>query len=546
MLQKRTTLRLGSLWFDEPSASVQTFLLEELAAEESLVGLLQTGPVAGQDSIGWLIVTCRRTFLLWEQVGEVLHFQELERADSWRVKTGWGRDSFIVGDREVFTGPLVGGKKLRQLFELGAKTSLERLVAAAEAHHLAGKGAWTEAGSTEAMAVSESFFEAATEAEGAEDYERAAELYVGAIRWQRERLDAYERLVELAPQVGEARREQVRMAKSVLDLVDAEAAEEIFGRKLQFVLPEARGLAGDCDPLSEEAHDEHLIHPDEHRRSVALHRLSARWACGQRDDEALRTHCERAGRKRYPELCEQVERIARFLDIPAPPVHLSRQQAGACAMGRGKKPFILLAKAHLEEDNPRKLSAKQLSFALASQAEHIRAGHLLFTRAEYLTGIKERGVDLALMAGEWLGARGLMGAKKAKVFKVAKPVWGARNAAGSEWLALTSDAARAQSTALARWGKSHALHHGHDEDDGSLSRRDLAQFSRVARYTADRAGLLACGDLRAAVEAMHQLASQSGATPDSEIDARIDELIRFALSEEYLELHLAGATALPT
>jgi hypothetical protein len=537
MLQKRTTLRIGSLWFDEPTPSIETFLIEELGAEEFLVGLLQTGPLAGQEvARGWLAMTCRRSFLLWEAAGGVLHVEELARAAAWRVQTGWGRDRFFVGERELFSGPLVAGKRLRQLFELGAKEPVERLVAAAQEHQSAGVCDWTDGASTEAMAVCEAYLEAASQAEEEGDFEQAVELYVGALRWQVRRLEAYEALARLTWSVSRARRHQIKTAKSVLELVDPQTAGEIFGNSACGVLSvgtPATRLA----TIDDEAHDTRLVHPDEHDRKVALHRLTARWACGERDDDALRAHCERADAQAYPKLHARLERVATLLGIPAPPVHLSRQEAGACALGRGKRPFILLAKSHLEEGSPRQLTDAQLDFVLASQVEHIRAGHLLFTHAEYVQGVRERGVELVLMAGEWLGARGLLGAKKTKAIKLAKPAWGARHAAGSEWLALTRDAAKAESTALARWGRTRALHCDDDEAcEHSLVRRELAKFSRIARYTADRAGLLACGSLHAAVDAMRLLEPEINEPSSEEKRARVDALIRFALSEDYFDL----------
>lgn len=552
MLQKRQTLCIGSLWFDEPTPTIQTFLIDELDAEEFLVGLLQTGSLAGHEAeCGWLAVTCRRGFLLWQAAGaesgrQVLHVEELAQKASWRVETGWGRDRFFVGERELFCGPLVGGKRLRDLFELGEKPSVERLVAAAEAHREAGRGDWSDEGSTEAMAVCEAYLEAADRAEEEGRFDRAAEMYVGAIRWEVRRLEAYAALARLTWSVSSERRQQIKTAKRVLELVDPTAAAEIFGdSECGVVSISAKQQPG--AQLTERAHDELLVHPGEHERKAALHRLTARWACGQQDDEALRAHCEQADELTHPELHTRLARVARLLDIPAPAVHLSRQEAGCRVLGRGEHPFILLAKSHLDDGNPRWLDTAQLDFVLASQAEHIRAGHLLYTRSEYLQGVKERSLDLALMAGEWLGARGLLGAKKAKALKFAKPALRARDGAGSEWLALTRDAARAESTALARWGKSRARDGKADTCEHGLAKRELAGFARVARYTADRAGLLACGNLHAAVEAMRRLepADGLGSEGHDELEERTGQLIQFALSEAYLELRREVATAAP-
>lgn len=548
MLQKRTPLRLGKRWFDALEASVDAFIVGEAHAEEYLLGALRTGPAAAhEEGRGWLIVTVSRSFLVCE-VEEVLHVEELASTADLRCEARMGRDVFWAGDRVLFEGPLVGGRKLRRLFEVAALQGHARLLQAARAHHEDGAPRWDEAGTVECEAVYEAHLEAGEAAKGAGRYDEAARHFLAAIRWQMQRPEGYAGLFAVAPRLRGARRAQAELARQVLGWVDPQQAAGLAAplTRLRVDSPD--------QPIGDDAHDEQLVHPDERCRKAAVHRLLARWAHDGGDDEALRTHCRRVDAQEHPDVVACVRRVAELLDVPAPPVHLSGQPAGVCALGRQGNPFILMAQTHVDADSPRRLTGGQLAFALGMQVEHIRAGHLLLTRDQYVGALKRRGVDLALMAGEWLGARGLLGAMGARSVKATKPLRRLDAQASGEWLALTVDAARAEPTALARWAKGRAQRGGDTpRRDPVFERRGLADFARVAQYTADRAGLVACGSLDDAIGAMFRLREGAShalmrlrrrglaglGTRDvpTDLAARVEQLCRFALSQAWVELH---------
>ncbi len=563
MLQKRRLLGLGSLWFDELSPQVEAFLVDAGGADEFVLGALRTGPVDGYGGLGagWLVVTVSRAYLVWHADEGAAHVEELSGEAGWRCDESMARDTFWAGARRLFRGPVVGAKRLRALGELVPMSGRERLCRAAELHHLAGAERWDEPDSVEAAVVFDAHLDAGDASARVGAFEEAAAHFLGAIRWQMHRPEGYARLFEVAPRLSPARRRQVALARQVLAWVDPAARDALAAPLAAAVVSGTRGARFD-----DVAHDELLVHPGERSRKAAVHRLLARWACGREDAETLRVHCPRADRKTLAELCALVDEVAAMLGIPAPPVHLSGQPAGVSALGHAGRPFVLLAEDHVRDDSARRLTGGQLAFALGMAIEHIRAGHLLLTHEHYVSSLKRRGVQLALVAGEWLGARGLLGAASTRAFGLARPVVGARDVRASvdqsgEWLALSVDAARAQPTALARWAKKRA-HRGHRHEAGTdavFERRGLAEFARLAQYTADRAGLCACGDVDDAITAVFRLRPDAAGALErlrrrglagledgevcEELLSRVVELCRFALSEEYARLGAFGCRA---
>ncbi len=107
-------------------------------------------------------------------------------------------------------------------------------------------------------------------------------------------------------------------------------------------------------------------------------------------------------------------------------------------------------------------------------------------------------------------------------------------------------------------GRALARGQGDDVSEETLLKEQLADFARCAMYTADRVGLLASDSLEDAVLAILKLSARASAEVDTlerhglgailskrdadgevvyaELGLRVGELLKFALSQEYLDL----------
>ena len=407
----------------------------------------------------------------------------------------------------------------------------------------------------------------------------AARAYLMLIRQAPFLERSYERLFALRRRLTQEPHAEALLGQIavVLRLLDPKRAAQIEG------LPGAPAPAPIppefAEPLGQERHDEQLVHPGEQ----ATRSLAQRWVgsllAEEEDTADIERHCQPVLPRTHPELAETLARIASFVERPTPRCYLSHGMTGARVLGGESDPLILMGAAHLDPEHGQYLSPRQRAFALGTQLEHIRAGHLVLTSSEFWGAFRDRaltgavallslvplGGALGKLADSWAG--GLLGKLRERVDSqtVRKLIELGQSqlegGAAHDGIQSAYEATLSQLVVLTGWRGVRT-----ERDEASLLKEQLADFARCAMYTADRLGLLACDDLGAAVRAILLLSArtapeigalESGGLgsllarrgPDGELACqelalRLGELFKFATSTEYLALRELHAQAL--
>ncbi len=267
------------------------------------------------------------------------------------------------------------------------------------------------------------------------------------------------------------------------------------------------------------------------------------------DASALRQFCERLNNQ--PEILAVMRHAAAFLDMEAPEVFISRgdKDVGIRSF-EGKPSFVLIGGEHLNPQSRFSLSSGELRFGLASELAHIKYGHTRATPADIREGVLDKGFAVVggivsmlpflskagkLMAGSGRLAAALKSLSIEKLHKVTDTAGSARTWAKKMKRAPKKQDERA--TFITAVGE------------------ELVEAARVMQLTADRAGLLFCGDLKSAVrymflarpdyqtelalveekglEVLAARCSDDGVTSYDNLLLRIAWLLHFYLSEEY-------------
>jgi hypothetical protein len=208
----------------------------------------------------------------------------------------------------------------------------------------------------------------------------------------------------------------------------------------------------------------------------------------------------------------------------------------------GKAPLLVIGSAHLEVGSPERLSDAELAFALGAELAHVRFGHERATPREVWVGAlgKARiGVEV-LLAALPLAKSLDLGAKATRL--------------------LERVPTHAMQRALGVFADLQQSLERREPSGSEIGRRheELVAAHRLQQLTADRAGLLVSGDLKAALSALfvlradHRLLLEStsaaglgAARSDLLLDhpellLRLKALVSFYLSQDYALL--AGAS----
>ncbi len=325
------------------------------------------------------------------------------------------------------------------------------------------------------------------------------------------------------------------------------------------------GLPHAWAPMTATQHDERITHPGERATSSQAQRWVGGLVVDGRDTADIERHCQRVDERAFPDTTRLVSDLAAMLCVATPRVFLSHGLTGVQVLG-SDAPMLLLGAAHLDEGHAQHLSLRQCAFALGGQLEHIRSGHLLLTSSEFWTAFRSRSLDGAVAALSLIPIGGLVGkatdsfagsiiGKLSKTFD-GKTIQGVV-AFAEKKLSEDGTGGGVQAAYEATLGR--ALARGHDDvSQETLLKEQLADFARCAMYTADRVGLLACDSLEDAVVTILKLSARASAEVDTlerhglvailskrnqegevvyaELGLRVGELLKFALSEEYLDL----------
>lgn len=301
-------------------------------------------------------------------------------------------------------------------------------------------------------------------------------------------------------------------------------------------------------PLGGRLRDQLLLHPRE--REEGRHRLAS--ALGRvlhllEGDEIARTVVrvtERAEPAEFPGLCRLRDECSRALDVPPPPVQIARGEEPLFTALLDRAPFLCL---HARYAPPGELTPAELRFGLGRQCEHVKAGHvaLLQVGAERLEGLVLDEVPFLVRTPLKLATRALG--------------WTRANVAVKRVGRMFPEESRSRKV-VSTVGD---LLPDHQQDTvlPEVVHDWLRRWLQGVELSADRGGLLLCGGpgpalsglvaltpalaphLPAALERglLWLLREHGGA--DRAASERLLELVRFAVSSEYLSFH-AGVQAL--
>ncbi len=250
------------------------------------------------------------------------------------------------------------------------------------------------------------------------------------------------------------------------------------------------------------------------------------------DTGQLRAYAERVNDARYPDVTSAIADAAMALGCRTPPAYLSRGERAVGIHAFDKEPpFLLIGSEHLDSESVYYLDPGALRFALAGEVAHLRFQHKRVTTDEVWSGIWDKtvgGVTVAAgftslaLAMPWIGeairnsvnAREAYSAVRQVVpLRVLKAVTGESD--GRKVItALSVDPGGSlghgmslltQHTTQAQGLVRRVLPRQAESLDANTVAAEQGQYiaaCRAMQLTADRAGLLLCGDLCAAVRAM--------------------------------------------
>ena len=321
------------------------------------------------------------------------------------------------------------------------------------------------------------------------------------------------------------------------------------------------------------------------------------WLAKQRrpDQTTIKNYCERLSPKRHQAAVSAVNVASIGLGMPGVEAYISHGQLAHGLRAYDHDPsYLLIGGAHLYSEDGDYLTPAELRFAVGAEVAHIHYKHARVTNGEVWDGTVHKlgsALDIAATAltfGSYAPVGKVLDSTAthrllSSVFnattlsRIYKTGEGAKSittvgadvtkalAKGSDSIGAAKTLSGAAGTAL---DKVRSIGGGGSER-GSLGvdEQKLIAAHRVMQLTADRAGLVLSGDIRAAVRALFltstrylpelAIAEEHGLgtalqrrDPDGqmlhqELAIRIGALIRFYLEEDYVQMRAQLASGVP-
>ena len=261
------------------------------------------------------------------------------------------------------------------------------------------------------------------------------------------------------------------------------------------------------------------------------------------DVGVLRRYCERLTMRVSPDAIAAVADACVMLGMPAVPAYVA---AGEHRTGlrshEEPEPFLLVGADHLDADSDLALSPAELRFAIGAEVAHLRFQHSRITSDEVWAGVWDKGATALTATASLLPFLRYLPVDLIGHDRTYRAV---RTVVPERWLRTiygVTDAARLAATVPKDLGKLgdaaagtlevatgaatriNALTPTSEADpavgtDISPDDRRLLAAHRVMQITADRVGLVLCGDLGAAIRAMFIV--QSRLRPELAVAERI-------------------------
>ena len=304
-------------------------------------------------------------------------------------------------------------------------------------------------------------------------------------------------------------------------------------------------------PLAQSVIEDVLTHPLARGHGSLVQSVQKLIALSPEPDHAaLSDYCEALDQHAHPEAKRAFDAARLVFSLPNLKAYVSRGKKSIGLRGyEGNAPYLLLGKAHLDRESPYHMTEAELCFAIGAEALHLKLGQARLTSHEVWAGAFARtrgGVELVLSVLPLL--KGLPLAVSASKFLDKIPEPALRRGLSALLRLQQSQRPPAEASAA-----TSALSHVNE---------NLVAAHRLMQMSADRAGALLCGDLRASLRALLLVRPDTGALLsrvverdlasvllDGESDAeaamrsdlivRVAALLHFYVSDDYSKLRRA-------
>lgn len=257
-------------------------------------------------------------------------------------------------------------------------------------------------------------------------------------------------------------------------------------------------VPGTPRPLEPDMIEARLRHPAG-REGTVLRKVGQFLATGKTPDHsALKSYARRISSEKAPALSRSILDGVLVLGMPALEGYISFGDLDTGIRGYdGKPPFLLIGGSHVEPGSPAFMTPGELRFLIGGELAHIRFKHERITSREVWEGTFDKAmtlVELVPVLGTYIGKIGRFGQIAGRATDMAKKVGNMQN-----YINQARDIADSAQSLLAGKDPDAA-----DTDQGALSQdeQNLISTFRVMQLTADRSGLLLCGDVGSAVRAI--------------------------------------------
>ncbi len=251
----------------------------------------------------------------------------------------------------------------------------------------------------------------------------------------------------------------------------------------------------DYKPLSKEKIYNRLRHPSVTGKGK-LYNIR-KWISEIEEDDytAVKNYSERIFPEHYNTLYAVLKNTGEVFGINDAEFYISKGKKSDEIIGyEAAPPYIILGNQYLDKNSPKYLNLCEIRFAVAAEFTHIYFKHTKLTTKDIWRGLAEKGAIAADAALAVIPVAGfLAGALKSvpKLNLVSKIFRGTASGLSSGKSAY--DAALRLSE---YYGKKRK------PKKEKQKQKNLIAVSRLMQYTADRAGLLICGNLTSAVKSV--------------------------------------------
>ncbi|MCP4346929.1 MAG: hypothetical protein GY795_15550 [Desulfobacterales bacterium] len=299
--------------------------------------------------------------------------------------------------------------------------------------------------------------------------------------------------------------------------------------------------------------EEKLRHPAS-REGTVMKKLQNFIASKKAPDQSvLKSYAKQVNSDNHPELASAITDGSFILGMEIVEAFISsgEQNMGITAYP-GSPPFILIGSIHLENGTGFAMSDSELRYIIGVELAHLRFKHERITSREIWEGAFDKTmsvIEFIPVAGTYLSKLGKYGKLVGHASEIAKKIINVQ-----QYITQAKDVATS--------AQNFYYKHTDTEKPPDANKQNLLSAFREMQLTADRAALVICGDLKAAVRAVFKscpklnpelqvaetegLVSFLGRTDEEgelmfqDLAIRLAALFSFYLSEDYTALRSAA------